>query len=161
MTIKAFSVLCGLMWVLTGCFSVPSLKDPFGAYAAKVTMNDRNAEARETIARYDRDARLAEAEQAAAAKVSVAHAWANTLPNVALIVALCIITVILIYWSGRITLARIKYGGLPQREVRSQLPNLNELKRIAAQRNQQFKVMNGVALLIDKSTGDIVKQRIL
>jgi hypothetical protein len=67
--------------------------------------------------------------------------------------------VVLIQWSGRITLARIKYGELPPREVRSQIPDLNELKRIAAQRNQQFKVVKGVALLIDKTTGEIMKYR--
>lgn len=161
MTIKALSVLCMLMWVLTGCFNVPSLKDPFGAYAAKVTMNDRNAEARETLARYDRDARLAEAEQAADAKMSIARTWANTLPNVALIVVMGVIVVVLIQWSGRITLARIKYGQLPQHEVRPQLPRLDELRAIAARRNQHFKVVNGVALLLDKSTGQIVKQRTL
>lgn len=161
MTIKSFCVLCLVAWVLTGCFSVPSLKDPFGAYAAKVTINDRNAEARETIAHYDRDARIAEAKQAADAKVSVARAWSNTLPNVALIVVNGVIVVVLIQWSGRITLARIKYGEWPQHEVRSPIPNLNELKRIAAQRNQQFKVVNGRALLIDKSTGQIVKRRTL
>jgi hypothetical protein len=161
MTIKAFYALCLVAWALTGCFSVPSLKDPFGTYEAKVTMNDRNAEARETVARYDRDARIAESEQAADAKVSVARSWSNTLPNVALIVALGVVTVVLIQWSGRITLARIKYGELPQREVRSQIPTLNELKRIATQRNQQVRVVDGVVLLIDKSTGQIVKRRTL
>ena len=161
MTIKAFSALCLVAWALTGCFSVPSLKDPFGTYAAKITMNERNAEARETVARYDREARMAEAEQAADAKVSVARAWSNTLPNVALIVALCVVTVVLIQWSGRITLARIKQGELPQREVRPHIPRLDELKTLAARHNQQFKVVNGVALLIDNSTGQIVKRRTL
>lgn len=161
MTIKAFSVLCMLMWVLTGCFSVPSLKDPFGAYEAKVTMNNRNAEARETIARYNRDARIAEAKQATEAKVSVARTWSNTLPNVALIVALCVVTVVLIQWSGRITLARIKHSELSQPKVRPQIPNLDELRAIADRHNQQFKVVNGVALLIDKSTGQVVKRRTL
>src|SRR4051812_44841277 len=99
MTIKACSALCLVAWALTGCFSVPSLKDPFGAYEAKVNINERNAEARETVAHYDREARMAEAEQAADAKVSVSRACSNTLPNVALNIALCVITVVLIQWS--------------------------------------------------------------
>jgi hypothetical protein len=161
MTVKAFCVLCLVAWVLTGCFSVPSLKDPFGAYAAKVTMNERNAEAQETLARYDQDARVAEAEQAASAKVDTARAWAGALPNVALIIGACVIVIVYIQWNGRITLARIKRGKLLDsgsvNEVQG--PNLDELKTIAARRNQQFKVVNGVALLIDKTTGEIVKYR--
>src|SRR5207253_11133028 len=108
MKTTSFLFLFLAAFTLSGCFVVPSLKDPFGTYEAKVTMNERNAEARETVARYDRDARMAEAEQAADAKVSVARAWSNTLPNVALIVALGVVSVVLIQWSGRITLARIK-----------------------------------------------------
>ena len=46
-----------------------------------------------------------------------------------------------------------------QRAIKSQIPNIDELKVIAARRNQQFKVVNGVALLIDKTTGEIVKYR--
>ena len=84
MTLKPFFLLCFATVALSGCFVVPSLKDPFGAYGAKVTINDRNAQARETIARDDRDARMAEAEQATEAKVNTAHAWADMLPNVAL-----------------------------------------------------------------------------
>ena len=122
-------------------------------------MNDRNAKAWETSARYDHDARIAEAEQAAEAKVGVARAWSNTLANVALIVALCAITLVFIHWRGRITLERGKNGALPSRKMRTPMPTLEELKRLAARRNQQFKVINGVALLIDQSTGEIVKRR--
>ena len=34
-------------------------------------------------------------------------------------------------------------------------------KAIAERRNQQFKVVNGVALLIDKDTGEVVRRRLL
>jgi hypothetical protein len=163
MTSKACLAVCLVAWALTGCFSMPSLKDPFGAYAAKVTINDRNAEARETVARYDRDARVAEAENAAGAKVDTARAWAGALPNVVLIIGACVIVVVYIQWNGRIILARIKRGILLDsgsvHEVQG--PNLEEMKMIAARRNQQFKVINGVAILIDKTTGEIVKQRTL
>ena len=91
----------------------------------------------------------------------MARAWSSTLPNVALIVVMGVIVVVLIQWSGRITLARIKYGEFPQHQVRAQLPRLDELRAIAARRNQHFKVVNGTALLIDKSTGQIVKRRTL
>src|SRR3954468_10797215 len=106
-------VLCFAACMLSGGFVVPSLKDPFGAYEAKVTINDRNAAARETIARYDRDARMAEAEQAAEAKVNTARAWTGMLPNVVLLVVIGAIVVVYIQWNGRITLARIKQGALP------------------------------------------------
>jgi hypothetical protein len=163
MTIKSFLLLCVVTCALTGCFSVPSLKDPFGAYEAKVTMNERDAQARETIAQYDHDARVAEAENAASAKVDTARMWAGALPNVALIIGACVIVVVYIQWNGRITLARIKRGKfLDSGSVYAvQSPNLEELKTMAARRNQQFKVVNGVALLIDKTTGEIVKHRTL
>jgi hypothetical protein len=149
MTIKTILVLC-MMGMLTGCFSVSSLKDPFGAYEAKVT-----------VAQYDRDARIAEAENAAWASVGSAQAWSNTVPTVALIVGVSVAVVVYIHWHGRITLARVQSGELPQPWTRPQVgdAHLEELKTIAAQRNQQFKVVNGIALLIDKKTGAIVKQR--
>ena len=161
MTIKTFCVLCLATWVLTVCFSMPTLKDPFGVYEAKVTMNDRNAEARETIARYDRDARITEAEEAADAKVSVTRAWTGMLPTIAVILAAGVMGVVYLHWNGRITLERIKRGELGQREVKPYTPSIDELIKLADCRNQQFKVINGVALLIDKSTGEIVKQRTL
>ena len=168
MTLKSFILLWLAAFALSGCFVVPSLKDPFGAYEAKVTINDRNAQARETIARYDRDARMVEAEQAAQAKVNTAHAWADMLPNVALILAACVITVVFIHWNGRITLARIEWGEIPARPRPSQIaqpsldtPSIRKLKEIAARRNQHFKVVNGVALLIDKDTGEVVRRRLL
>lgn len=159
MTIKVFLRLCVVTIALSGCFVVPSLKDPFGAYEAKITINDRNAQAHETIARYDRDARIAEAEQAAQAKVDSARAWSGMVPNVALIMGMCVIVVVLISWSGRITLARIAW----ERPHTPQLPqpDIPALKAIAARRNQDFKVVNGVALLIDKDTGEVVKRRLL
>lgn len=162
MRLLSFLLLCVATVVLSGCFVVPSLKDPFGAYEASITKNDRNAQARETIARYDRDARIAEAEQAAQAKVGTARAWSGMVPNVALIVAACVITVVLIYWSGRITLARMAWD-IPTRPQSSQLaqPRIATLKAIAARHNQDFKVVNGVALLIDKDTGEVVKRRLL
>src|SRR4051812_35019210 len=98
MKILYFGLLCLAACTLSGCFIGPSLKDPFGAYEAKVTINDRNAEAKETIARYDRDARMVEAEQAADAKVNTAHTWAGMVPNVALIMAACVIAVVFIQW---------------------------------------------------------------
>ncbi len=163
MTIKSFLFLCVVTCALTSCLSIPSLKDPFGAYEAKVTMNERDAQARETIAQYDRDARVAEAENAARAKVDTVRAWAGALPNVALIIGTCMIVIVYIQWNGRITLARIKRGKLLDsgsvHEVQG--PTLEELKTIAARRNQQFKVVNGIALLIDKATGEIVKHRTL
>src|SRR5215213_1304926 len=108
MKLLSFCLLCLATAALAGCFIAPSLKDPFGAYEAKVTINDRNAEAKETLAQYDRDARMVEAEQAADAKVNTAHAWAGMIPNVALIMAACVIAVVFIQWHGRITLARIR-----------------------------------------------------
>lgn len=151
MTSKAILVLC-MMGMLTGCFSVPSLKDPFGAYEAKVT-----------IAQYDRDARIAESENAAWASVGSARAWSNTVPTVALILGVSVAVVVYIHWHGRITLARVQRGELPQRRTRPQVGDdcIEKLKSIAAQRNQQFKVVNGVAFLINKSTGEVVKQRAL
>src|ERR1044071_3895230 len=97
---KHISVLfLGLaVFLLSGCFIVPSLKDPFGAYEAKVTMNDRNAQARETMARYERDARIAEAEQTTAAKVNTARAWTTMLPNVVLLFVMGAVIVVYIYW---------------------------------------------------------------
>lgn len=162
MTLKVFLLLCLTSITLSGCFVVPSLKDPFGAYEANITINDRNAQAQETIARYDRDARIAEAEQAAAAKVDTARAWSGMVPNVALIVAACVITVVLIYWSGRITLARMTWE-IPNRPQSPQLtqPSITKFKAIAARHNQDFKVVNGVALLIDKDTGEVLKRRLL
>src|SRR5689334_19319684 len=162
MRLLSFLLLCVATIALSGCFVVPSLKDPFGAYAASITMNDRNAQARETIARYDRDARMAEAEQAAQAKVDTARAWSGMVPTVALIVAVCVITVVLIYWSGRITLARLAWE-IPNQPHSPQLaqPDIGQLKAIAARRHQQFKIVNGVALLIDKDTGEVVKRRLL
>ena len=78
-----------------------------------------------------------------------------------MIIGACVIVIVYIQWNGRITLARIKRGKLLDsgsvNEVQG--PNLDELKTIAAQRNQQFKVVNEVALLIDKTTGEIVKYR--
>ncbi len=168
MRILYLGLLCLVVCMLSGCFIVPSLKDPFGAYEAKVTINERNAEARETTARYDRDARIVEAEQAAEAKVNTAHAWAGMVPNVALILAACVIAVVFICWNGRITLARLAWGEyaalLPPAHPahpKSNPPRLNQLKALAARRNQHFTVVNGVALLIDKDTGEIVKQRLL
>lgn len=160
------ALLCLATCTLSGCFIVPSLKDPFGAYEAKVTINDRNAEARETIARYDRDARLVEAEQAADAKVNTAHAWAGMIPNVALILAACVIAVVFIQWNGRITLARLAWGEraslpLPRSPRPVHTLNLEQLKTLAERRNQHFTVVNGVAMLIDKDTGEVVKRRLL
>src|SRR5215210_6258682 len=117
MKILSLGVLCFVACTLSGCFIVPSLKDPFGAYEAKVTINDRNAQAKETIARYDRDARMVEAEQAADAKVNTAHAWAGMIPNVTLIIAACVIAVVLIQWNGRIMLARLAWGERPPRSL--------------------------------------------
>ena len=159
-------VLCFAACTLSGCFIVPSLKDPFGAYEAKVTINDRNAEARETIARYDSDARMVEAEQAADAKVNTAHAWAGMVPNVALIIAACVIAVVLIQWHGRLMLVRLAWGeraSLPlSRSPRPiDTPNHEQLKALAERRNQYFTVVNGVAMLIDKETGEVVKRRLL
>ena len=155
--------LCLVACLLSGCFIVPSLKDPFGAYEAKVTINDRNALARETIASYDRDARMVEAEQAADAKVNMAQAWAGMIPNVALILAACVITVVFIHWHGRIILARLAWGEPPlgPRALHMAQPNFAQLKELAARRNQDFKVVNGVALLIDRDTGEVVKRRLL
>ncbi len=161
-------LLLGLLtFSLSGCFVVPALKDPFGAYEAKVTINDRNAEARETIAHYDRDARMVEAEQAAGAKVNTAHAWAGMVPNVALILAACVIAVVFIHWHGRITLARLAWGerpALPPARPAHPLkdrPSIEQLKTLAERRNQSFTVVNGVALLIDKDSGEVVKRRLL
>jgi hypothetical protein len=163
MRIFSLALLFLAACTLSGCFVVPSLKDPFGAYEAKVTMNDRNAEARETIARYDRDARMAEAEQAAEAKVNTTRAWTGMIPNVVLLLIVGVIVVVYIQWNGRITLARIEWGEIPARPQPPQIaqPNLDQLKAIAARRNQHFKVVNGVALLIDKDTGEVVKRRLL
>jgi len=164
MKLVSFFWLGLVAFCLSGCFVMPSLKDPFGAYEAKVTINDRNAQAREAIARYDRDARMSEAEQAAQAKVNTAHAWADMLPNVTLILGACVITVVFIHWHGQITLERIKRGELatpPMARRQVQGPTLEALKAIAARRNQHFKVVNGVALLIDKDTGEVVKRRLL
>jgi hypothetical protein len=163
MRIFSLALLCLAACTLAGCFAVPSLKDPFGVYEAKVTMNDRNAEARETIARYDRDARMVEAEQAAEAKVNTARAWTGMIPNVVLLLVVGAIVVIYIQWNGRITLARIQRGELFAPPARHQVrgPTIEELTAIAARRNQHFKVVNGVALLIDKDTGEIVKRRSL
>src|SRR6476661_3013072 len=106
MKITHLLFLCFAAFTLSGCFVVPSLKDPFGAYEAKVTMNERNAEARETIARYDREARITEAEQAANAKVNTARAWTGMIPNVVLLLIVGMIVVVYIQWNGRIALAR-------------------------------------------------------
>ena len=158
-TISLF-FLCLTAFTLSGCFVVPSLKDPFGAYEAKVTMNERNAEARETIARYDRDARITEAEQAANAKVNTARAWTGMIPNVVLLLIIGAIVVVYIQWHGRITLERIQRGEWPP-PAKSRLPGatIEQLKQVAARHNQHFTVINGVALLIDKDTGEIVKRR--
>ena len=152
MRLKYLLLISFSAWMLTACLSMSSLKDPFGAYEAKVT-----------IAQYDREARIAEAEQAAWAKMGSARAWSNIVPTVALILGVSLVIVVYIQWHGRITLARIQSGALPQPQPQSQVGDafLEELKAIAAQRNQQFKVVNGIALLIDKATGEIVKRRIL
>lgn len=154
-----------LLWItaclLTGCLHPSSLKDPFGAYAVQEAIADRNAQAVETVAQYDRDARIIEAEKRAWASVDRARSWANILPTIVLMICLCVVGVVYIHWNGQITLARVQSGELPQPRPRSQVSDahLEELKTIAAQRNQQFKVVNGIALLIDKKTGAIVKQR--
>ena len=156
-------VLSLIACTCAGCFVVPSLKDPFGGYEAKITINDRNADARETIARYDHDARIVEAEQAAEATVNTARAWTGMIPHAVLLVVAGVIVVVSIHWQGRITLARLAWGELPARpQPRPIAPaTLNKLQAIAAQRNQTFKVINGEALLIDKQTGEVIKRRFL
>src|SRR5438128_935360 len=136
-------LLCLAACTLAGCFVVPSLIDPFGAYEARVTMTDRNAEARETMARCDRDARMVEAEQAADAKVNTARAWSGMIANVVLLLVTGAIVVVYIQWNGRITLARIKRGELSAPPARHpvQGPTLEELQAIAARRNQHFTIV--------------------
>lgn len=157
----SFLVLSLATLLLSGCFVVPSLKDPFGAYEAKVTMNERNAQAQETIARYDRDARIAEAKQATEAKVNTARAWTGMIPNVVLLLVVGAILVVYMYWNGRITLERIQRGEVPAARPQIESSTLRHLKQLAAQRNQYFSVVNGVAMLIDKDTGEVVKRRLL
>lgn len=152
MRLKFLLLIFFIAWMLAACFRVSSLKDPFGAYEAKVTM-----------AQYDREARIVEAEQAAWAKVGSARAWSNIVPTVSLIIGLSLVVGKYIQWQGRITLARIQSGMLPKLETSDHIADadLEELKTVAAQRNQQFEVVNGIALLIDKRTGEIVKRRSL
>lgn len=152
-------LLCLVACTCSGCFGTPSLKDPFGTYAARITMNDRNAEAQETIARYDRDARIAEAEQMTEAKVNTAKAWTGMVPNVVLLLVVGTIVVVYIQWHGRITLARLAWGERPGESAPITQWSFDNLQAMAAQRNQHFTIVNGVALLIDKDTGEVVKQR--
>ena len=89
-----------------------------------------------------------------------ARTWTGMLPNVTLLLVLGAIVVVYIQWHGRITLARIKRGEWPS-PAKPQLPSatVEQLKQVAARHNQHFTVINGVALLIDKDTGEIVKRR--
>jgi hypothetical protein len=152
----ALLFLCSLF--LTGC-AFSGLHDPFGAYAARVAVEDRRAAAQETIARYDHDARIAEAENDAWARVGSARAWANTLPLLVLLGGATVVVVVYIRWNGRITLARMRYGFLPTRRPQGVSATLADLQQLAARRNQHIQVVGGVALLIDNETGTVVKRR--
>jgi hypothetical protein len=93
--------------------------------------------------------------------VNTARAWTGMIPNVVLLLVVGVIVGVYIQWNGRITLARLEWGKIPVRPQPRQIaqPSLDKLKEIAARRNQHFTVVNGVALLIDKDTGEIVKRR--
>jgi hypothetical protein len=166
MILRFFPLIMTLL-LLTGCFSVDGWKDPFGAYAARVTIEERRAASREAVARYSRDARIAEAENAAWAKVSAAWAWAWTLPLLAVIAGASVIVVVYIRWNGRVTIARMRYGYLPKPpdlprvlpKAPSERPTLAELQKLAANRNQHVEISGGVALLIDNETGEVIKRR--
>ena len=159
------AVLLG--WLLVGCFSPEALKDPFGAYDARVQIEDRRAISRETVARYERDAQIAGAENAAWAKVSTARTWSWTLPILAVIVGASVVVVVYIRWNGKVTIARLRYGYLPHAPLEPWglshappgQPTLEELQTLAASRNQRVKLAGGIALLIDKGTGKVVKCR--
>jgi hypothetical protein len=146
-----------LCLALSGCVA---MKDPFGAYESRITIEDRRAAAREAVARYDRDARIAEAENAAWAKVSAARTWSWTFPLVVLIAGCSVVATVYIRWNGKVTIARLHYGFFPRRPQPPVLPSdLVRLQHIAMRRNQRIKVTNGVALLVDKETGEVVAQR--
>jgi hypothetical protein len=156
-------VLLPVLWclVLSGCLSVSSFKDPFGAYEARMTIEARRTEAQETMARYERDARIAEAEQAAWARVGSARAWAGAVPLLGFLAGVTVIAVVYIRWNGRVTLARLKYGYGPffQFQTPTLPATLSALQQQAAKRNQQVRVVGGVALLIDNATSRVVKRR--
>src|SRR4030095_1006822 len=153
-----------LGWLLVGC---NGLKDPSGAYDARVRIEERQAASRETVARYERDAQIARAENAAWAKVSTARAWSWTLPMLAVIVGASVVVMVYIRWNGKVTIARMRYGYLPYTPLRPRglstahlgQPTLDELQALAASRNQRVKIVDRVALLIDNETGEVVKRR--
>jgi hypothetical protein len=164
---KRYFFLLAVMFLLASCFSADGWKDPFGTYAARLAIEERRAASRETVAHYDHDARVAEAENAAWATVSTARAWSWTLPILAVIAGVSVIAVVYIRWNGKVTIARIRYGYLlkPPELLRvlpkepGRRPTLAELQELAANRNQHVEISGGVALLIDNKTGKVIKRR--
>ena len=126
---------------MTGCGAFSGLQDPFGAYAARITIEDQQAATQETIARYDHDARMVEAQNATWPRSS-ARAWANSLPLLVFLAGATMIAVVYIRWNRKVTLAWMKYGYLPALcPTPRGVPTTLSAYSMAAKRNQQLKVV--------------------